>query len=155
MKIKLLVVDDSAFMRSAIRLMVRDDPQIEVVGEARDGRTALQMVETLNPDVITMDVEMPGMDGVTATRKIMEFSPRPIIMLSSQTDKGSETTIRALEAGAVDYIPKKSSFVQLDIVQISNDLHKKIVYWGEQHLLGRAGALRQRAEWQVLSLIHI
>lgn len=141
MKIKLLVVDDSAFMRTAVRLMLKDDPKIEVVGEARDGLTAIQMVESLKPDVITMDVEMPGMDGVTATKIIMERFPRPIIMLSSLTERSSVTTVKALEAGAVDYISKKSSFVQLDIVQIGNDLQGKIRYWGEQHLLA---AIRTR-----------
>ncbi len=134
MKIKLLVIDDSAFMRSAVRLMLQDDPEIEIVGAASDGLSAIKMVEALDPDVITMDVEMPGMDGVTATRSIMEKFPRPIIMLSSQTELGNETTIKALEAGAVDFIPKKSAFVQLDIAQIGTELHKKIRYWGERHL---------------------
>ncbi len=139
MRIKLLVIDDSAFMRSAIRLMLLDDHEIEIVGEARDGESAIEMVETLNPDVITMDVTMPGMDGVAATRIIMKRFLRPIIMLSSMTDEGSETTVSALEAGAVDFIPKKSSFAQLDIAQIGIELHKKIRYWGERHLLASVG----------------
>ena len=139
MKIKLLVIDDSAFMRTAVRLMLKDDPDIEIVGEARDGQTAINMVETLNPHVITMDVEMPGMDGLSATRIIMERFPRPIIMLSSLTEKGTDTTLKALEAGAVDFISKKSSFVQLDIVQIGAELHKKIRFWGERHLLAAVG----------------
>ena len=138
-KIKVLVTDDSAFMRTAVRMMLKDDDGIDVIGEARDALTAIQMVETLNPDVITMDVDMPGMDGVMATRIIMERFPRPIIMLSSLTDRGSETTIQALAAGAVDFIPKKSSFVQLDIAQISSELHKKIRFWGERHLVAAVG----------------
>ena len=138
MKIKLLVIDDSAFMRTAVRLMLKDDPDIEIVGEARDGCTAINMVEELNPHVITMDVEMPGMDGLSATRIIMGRFPRPIIMLSSMTEKGTDTTLKALEAGAVDFISKKSSFVQLDIVQIGTELHKKIRFWGERHLLAAA-----------------
>lgn len=135
MKINVLITDDSAFMRTAIRLMLKDDPNIEIVGEARDGESAIHMAETLKPHVITMDVEMPGMNGVEATRIIMERNPCPIIMLSSLTESGAVTTIKALEAGAVDFIPKKSSFVQLDIVQISNELHEKIHFWGERHLL--------------------
>ena len=145
MKIKLLVIDDSAFMRTAVRLMLKDDPDIEIVGEARDGLTAINMVESLNPHVITMDVEMPGMDGLNATRIIMERFPRPIIMLSSMTEKGTETTLKALEAGAVDFISKKSSFVQLDIVQIGTELHKKIRFWGEHHLLAATGRAASRA----------
>ena len=137
MSIRVLVTDDSAFMRSAIKIMVKDDPSIEIVGEARDGRSAIQLVETLQPDVITMDVEMPGMDGLSATKEIMERFPRPIIMLSSLTERGAETTIKALELGAVDFIPKKSSFVQLDIVQISSELLEKIRYWGRR---GQSGA---------------
>jgi len=133
MKIKLLVTDDSAFMRTAVRMILKDHPDIEVVGEARDGQSAVQMAAALKPDVITMDVEMPGMDGVTATRIIMEQNPRPIIMLSSMTERGSDTTMRALAAGAVDFIPKKSSFVQLDIIQIGKDLLEKIRYWGDRH----------------------
>ena len=143
MKIKLLVIDDSAFMRTAVRLMVRNDPDIEVVGEARDGLSGIQMVEALNPHVVTMDVEMPVMNGLEATKIIMERFPRPIIMLSSMTDKGSETTIKALSAGAVDFIPKKSSFVQLDIVQIGKELHDKIRYWGERYLQVSCGFLKE------------
>ena len=139
MSIRVLITDDSAFMRSAIKMMVKDEPGIEIVGEARDGRSAIQLVETLQPDVVTMDVEMPGMDGLSATKEIMERFPRPIIMLSSLTERGAETTIKALELGAVDFIPKKSSFVQLDIVQISSELLEKIRYWGQRRILLHAG----------------
>ena len=132
-------------MRSAIRLMLKDDPDIEVIGEARDGQTALQMIETLNPNVITMDVEMPGMDGLTATRLIMERFPRPIIMVSSLTERGAETTLKALEAGAVDFISKKSSFVQLDIVKIGAELHEKVRFWGERHLQVATGRLLSKS----------
>jgi two-component system chemotaxis response regulator CheB len=131
MTIKILITDDSAFMRSSIKLMVKDDPRIEVVGEACNGQDAVRMVETLQPDVITMDVEMPGMDGLAATKEIMARFPRPIIMLSSLTERGTEVTLKALELGAVDFISKKSSFVQLDIVQISTELLEKILFWGK------------------------
>ncbi len=152
MRIKLLIIDDSSFMRSAIRLMLKDDPEIDIVGEARDGASAVQMVERLNPDVITMDVTMPGLDGVAATRIIMERFPRPIIMLSGMADEGGETTVSALEAGAVDYIPKQSSFAQLDIVQIGTELHKKIRYWGERHVLASGGRLQSYQNAPVRSL---
>lgn len=139
MSIRLLVTDDSAFMRSAIKIMVKDEPSIEIVGEAQDGRAAVQLAESLQPDVITMDVEMPGMDGLAATREIMARFPRPIIMLSSLTEKGAETTIKALALGAVDFISKKSSFVQLDIVQISGELLEKVKYWGQRSIAARKG----------------
>lgn len=126
---RVLIVDDSAFMRTAIRKMLQIDPDIQVVGEARNGLVALEMVEQLAPDVITMDVEMPEMDGLTATREIMRRAPTPIIMISSLTERGAATTLKALEYGAVDFISKQSSFVQLDIVQIGEELLGKVRHW--------------------------
>jgi two-component system chemotaxis response regulator CheB len=143
--IRLLISDDSAFMRIAIRKMVEAHPDIEVVGEAKTGQMCVQMAEQLKPDVITMDVEMPVMDGLEATRQIMARSPCPIIMLSSLTERNSVTTIKALELGAVDFIAKKSSFVQLDIVKIGGELVDKLRYWAQKRsrlsmLRGPAGA---------------
>ncbi len=130
--IRLLISDDSAFMRIAIKKMVESDPEIEVVGEAKTGQMCVQMAEQLKPDVITMDVEMPVMDGLEATRQIMARCPCPIIMLSSLTERNSVTTIKALELGAVDFIAKKSSFVQLDIVKIGGELVDKLKYWAKK-----------------------
>ncbi len=133
--IRLLIVDDSGFMRIAIRKMVEADPEIQVVGEARNGVAGVNMARELKPDVITMDVEMPDMDGVAATRAIMAERPIPVIMVSSVTQKGAQTTVEALTAGAVDFISKSSSFVQLDIVQIDRELREKIHYWGRRPLI--------------------
>ena len=121
-------------MRMAIRKMVEADPEITVVGEARNGLVALAMIEDAKPDIVTMDVEMPEMDGLTATKEIMARFPRPIIMISSLTEQGAETTIKALAAGAADFISKKSSFVQLDIVQIGQELLEKIHLWYARRL---------------------
>jgi two-component system, chemotaxis family, protein-glutamate methylesterase/glutaminase len=130
--IRLLISDDSAFMRIAIRKMVEGNPDIQVVGEAKTGQMCVEMCEQLKPDVITMDVEMPVMDGLEATRQIMARFPTPIIMLSSLTERNSVTTIKALELGAVDFIAKKSSFVQLDIVKIGEDLVEKLQFWAKK-----------------------
>lgn len=132
MIIRVLVVDDSAFMRIALRKMLADYPDIEVVGEAKNGAVAVEMARELKPDVITMDVEMPEMNGLEATKAIMATAPCSIIMISSLTAHGATTTIQALEMGAVDFIPKQSSFVQLDIVQIGEELARKVRFWAAQ-----------------------
>lgn len=125
-KIKLLVVDDSAFMRKAIQMMVADDPGIEVVGTAVNGQEGLNKVLELKPDLVTMDIEMPKMDGLASLRAIMDRQPTPVIMVSSLTSEGAKITFDALELGAVDFIPKQQSFVSLDIVKIKSDLVAKI-----------------------------
>ena len=124
--IKVLVVDDSAFMRKAISTMLDKDPEISVVGVARNGQEGLDMVRELNPDVVTMDIEMPKMDGLTALRHIMMESPRPVLMVSSLTTEGAEATLKAMELGAVDFIPKQLSKVSLDIIKIEKDLIARV-----------------------------
>jgi len=124
--IKVLVVDDSAFMRKAISTMLNKDPSITVVGVARDGQQGLEMMRKLDPDVVTMDIEMPKMDGLTALRHIMMESPRPVLMVSSLTTEGAQSTLKALELGAVDFIPKQLSKVSLDIIKIEKDLIEKV-----------------------------
>ena len=124
--IKVVVVDDSAFMRKAISTMLKNDPQIEVVAVARDGEEGLEMVRKYDPDVVTMDIEMPKMDGLTALKHIMMEMPRPVIMVSSLTTEGAEATLKAMEYGAVDFIPKQFSMVSLEIVKIEEELRSKV-----------------------------
>jgi len=124
--INVLVVDDSAFMRKAISVMLESDPGIKVCGMARDCEQAIQMVVELKPDLITMDIEMPRMDGLTALSKIMESKPTPVIMISSLTSEGAKATMEAFDRGAIDFIPKQLSFVSLDIVKVKEELLAKI-----------------------------
>ncbi|MHC1713868.1 MAG: chemotaxis response regulator protein-glutamate methylesterase [Solidesulfovibrio sp.] len=124
--IKVVVVDDSAFMRKALSTMLAKDPEIQVVATARDGEEGLEMIRLHQPDVVTMDIEMPRMDGLTALRHIMMEMPRPVLMVSSLTNEGAEATLKAMELGAVDFIPKQLSKVSLDIVKIEDDLRAKV-----------------------------
>jgi len=124
--IKVVVVDDSAFMRKALSTMLSKDPEIEVVAAARDGEEGLELIRRHQPDVVTLDIEMPRMDGLTALRHIMMEMPRPVLMVSSLTSEGAEATLKAMELGAVDFIPKQLSKVSLDIVKIEDDLRAKV-----------------------------
>jgi len=124
--IKVVVVDDSAFMRKAISTMLAKDPEIDVVATARDGEEGLELIRKHNPDVVTLDIEMPRMDGLTCLRHIMMEMPRPVLMVSSLTNEGAEATLKALDLGAVDFIPKQLSKVSLDIVKIEESLISKV-----------------------------
>src|ERR1700688_3073216 len=104
--VRVLVVDDSAAIRQLLSNLLSSDPEIEVVGTASDPLIARDRIKELNPDVITLDVEMPNMDGVTFLRKIMALRPMPVVMVSTLTQAGAETTLEALEAGAVDFVAK-------------------------------------------------
>jgi two-component system chemotaxis response regulator CheB len=125
-RIKVLIVDDSAFMRMALSRIVAHDSDFCVVGTATCGTEALQKIVTLDPDVITLDVEMPGLNGLETLRRIMAQFPRPVIMVSSATLESAEITFNALAAGAFDYVPKELSSTSLDILHIGKDLVGKI-----------------------------
>lgn len=107
MTIRVLVVDDSSFFRRRVSEILAQDPQLEVIDTAANGREAIDKVKTLRPDVITMDIEMPVMDGITAVREIMKATPTPVLMFSSLTHEGARATLEALEAGALDFLPKR------------------------------------------------
>lgn len=117
-----LVVDDSAFMRRVIGEVVGGDPAFRVVGFARDGHEALRKIHELKPDLVTMDVEMPGLDGLAALGYIMSETPRPVVMLSAYTTAGGEATLRALDLGAVDVVAKPSGTISLDLERVSDRL---------------------------------
>lgn len=125
--INVLIVDDSAFFRNALKSMLADDPEISIVGMARDGNEALDMVRALNPDVVTLDVEMPRRDGLSTLQVIMAENPRPVIMVSSLTQEGAEATLKAMDLGALDFIPKypPDSF-RLDLTRLSTELCTKV-----------------------------
>jgi len=125
-RISVLVVDDSAFMRTALARMISSDPELQVLGTACDGSEALERVATLDPDVVTLDVEMPGLGGLETLRRVMSESPRPVIIVSSTSVKNAAFTFQALEAGAYDYIPKQLSSQSLDISHIRTELISKI-----------------------------
>jgi len=125
--IKVLIVDDSAFMRKLISEIVNSSDKLETVGTAKNGKEALAMIETLKPDVITMDVEMPVMNGQIALEKIMASNPLPVVMLSAVTKEGADSTMRALDAGAVDFITKPGSIFKVKEDKIQKDIIDKII----------------------------
>ena len=125
-QIKVLVVDDSTLVRKIVTDSLESDPQIKVIGHADNGETAVKLVKELDPDVVTMDIEMPVMDGLTALRSIIATNPKPVIMLSVFTQHGAEETFKALEYGAVDFIPKPSSMVSLTLNDIGELLRTKV-----------------------------
>ncbi len=125
--VKIMVVDDSAFMRRIIVDMIQEEPGLEVVAVARNGKKALELIPEHKPHVITMDIEMPELNGIETLQKIKQLSNPPnVIMLSSYTQTGSEETLRALELGAVDFVSKPSGPISLDIKTVKTELISKI-----------------------------
>jgi len=124
--LNVLIVDDSRFFRRRVTEMLTVDPSIKVIGEAADGAEAVDLAFRLKPDVITMDVEMPVMDGITATRRILAINYIPILMFSSLTNEGAKYTFESLEAGAVDYLPKKFEEFANNLQEAGTKLCEKI-----------------------------
>jgi two-component system chemotaxis response regulator CheB len=126
MKARVLVVDDSALMRGLLSSILSGDPDIEVVDAAPDPLVAREMIKAHNPDVVTLDVEMPHMDGLTFLRKIMTLRPMPVIMISTLTQAGAEVTLEALEIGAVDFVAKPTSAVGTAMAALADELRAKV-----------------------------
>ena len=114
MATRVLVVDDSGFFRRRVKEILEEDPLLTVIGDAANGQEAIDQAKELKPDVITMDIEMPVMDGITATKKIMASNPVPIVMFSSLTTDGAQATLDALDAGALDFLPKRFEDISQD-----------------------------------------
>lgn len=125
-KTKVLIVDDSALVRQILQTILADDPDIEVVGTSADPYQAREKIKQLNPDVITLDVEMPRMDGVTFLRNLMRLRPMPVVMISTLTTEGADVTLDAMELGAVDFIPKPKIGVAQDLTLLANDIREKV-----------------------------
>jgi len=125
-KFRVLIVDDSAFMRKVLETILNSDDQLQVVGQAKDGREAITLAESLKPDVITMDINMPHVDGLQATAQIMTTNPRPIVIVSSESREGADSTLKALELGAIDFVAKPSSGIDLDMQSVREDLLRKV-----------------------------
>src|SRR5215471_5192408 len=123
--IRVLVVDDSAYVRKVVKQMLSRTPFIEVVGTARDGNEALEMVEKLNPDVVTCDLIMPGMDGTAFVREQMAKKPLPVLIVSIANESG-ELALAALDAGAIDFVQKPTALATEKILEVSDELILKV-----------------------------
>jgi len=123
---KVLIIDDSSLMRQLLTQILGSDPELEVIGTAADPFVAREKIKSLNPDVLTLDIEMPRMDGLTFLEKLMRGHPMPVVMISSLTDRGAETTLRALSLGAVDYIAKPKVDVSNGTIEQASDIIAKV-----------------------------
>ncbi|WP_198962777.1 protein-glutamate methylesterase/protein-glutamine glutaminase [Mangrovitalea sediminis] len=147
MSIKVLVVDDSALIRQLLEQIVRSAPDMVFVGAAKDAYVARDMVNQFSPDVITLDIEMPRMDGLTFLNKLMRARPTPVVMISTLTEKGSEATMKALELGAVDFIPKPRLGITEGMAAYAETILDKIRAAAASHtaLLRRPAMPRQKS----------
>ncbi|MDH4285675.1 MAG: chemotaxis response regulator protein-glutamate methylesterase, partial [Gallionellaceae bacterium] len=125
-KIKVLIIDDSALIRSVLKEVIGSQPDMEVVGAAANPLQAREMIKTFNPDVLTLDVEMPEMDGLTFLDKLMRLRPMPVLMISSLTQQGSEVALRALELGAIDFVPKPKIGIADGLQGYTDEISEKI-----------------------------
>jgi two-component system, chemotaxis family, protein-glutamate methylesterase/glutaminase len=138
MPIKVLVVDDSALVRKLLSLMLSRSPDIQVVGTASDPYAARERIKSLNPDVITLDVEMPRMDGITFLENLMRLRPMPVVMVSSLTQRGADVTLRALELGAIDFVAKPRLDIAGTLEDYENELIAKVKVAAGARVLTRA-----------------
>ena len=144
MKIKVLIVDDSALIRSVMKEIIGSQPDMEVVGVAPDPLVARELIKQTNPDVLTLDVEMPKMDGLDFLEKLMRLRPMPVVMVSSLTERGSEITMRALELGAVDFVTKPKISIQTGMREYTDLIADKIRAAAKARIRARTVASAER-----------
>jgi two-component system chemotaxis response regulator CheB len=144
-KSRVLIVDDSALMRQVLQQILQSDPGLEVVGVAGDPFVARDKIKALNPDVLTLDVEMPRMDGLTFLEKLMKGHPMPVVMVSSLTEKGCDTTLRALSLGAIDFITKPKLDVKSGTLDLAEEIVAKVKSAAAARVLPRRVAAPQSA----------
>jgi len=150
MPIRLLIVDDSALVRKLLTQMLGGDRDIEVIGTAADPYAARERIKQLNPDVITLDVEMPRMDGITFLENLMRLRPMPVVMVSSLTQHGADITLRALELGAIDFVPKPKVDVAGSLVNYADELIAKVKMAASARVNPRASASRPASVTRVV-----
>ena len=126
-KIRVLIIDDSLLIRKVLTEILNSSPDIEVVGTAEDPLIAREMIKELNPDVLTLDIEMPRMDGITFLRNLMRLRPMPVVMISALTESNAEVTLTALELGAVDFIAKPTMDVENALNDYAEDIIAKVI----------------------------
>ncbi|GAA0836377.1 MULTISPECIES: protein-glutamate methylesterase/protein-glutamine glutaminase [Marinomonas] len=142
MPVKVLVVDDSGFFRRRLVEIFEADPRLTVVGTANNGREAVDKVQSLSPDVVTMDYEMPILDGISAVTNIMKLKPTPVLMFSSLTHEGAKVTLDALEAGAVDFMPKNFEDISRDSAVVKRTLVERVLAVARTRLAGTRAPVR-------------
>ena len=150
-KTRVLVVDDSAFMRKAMKDLLEADPAIEVVATARDCEDGCNKARALQPDVVTMDVNMPGMDGLTALQYIVTEGICPVVMVSSLTQEGALATFESLELGAFDYVPKPGGTVSMNIKKVSEEIRQKVKVAAKKGTLTRMENRMRRARERIVT----
>jgi two-component system, chemotaxis family, protein-glutamate methylesterase/glutaminase len=152
--VKVIVIDDSAFMRKSLTLMLESDTRIRVIGTARDGNEGIEKISALKPDIVTLDIDMPGMDGLTALKIIMEQMPVPVLMVSSLTTESAQATMQALDLGAVDFIPKDLSYISINIRNIKDELIEKVKQIAESRLVQTRFRMRRLAQFTHTKAVH-
>src|SRR5260370_19796678 len=125
-KVRVLIVDDSTFMRKVLETILISDPQLQVIGHAKDGREAIALAESLKPDVITMDINMPHMDGLQATAQIMTANPRPIVVVSSESKDGAARTLTALELDPIEVVAQPNRAIDLRMQSIRDEILRNL-----------------------------
>ena len=144
-KIRVLVVDDSSFMRRIIAGIIQEDPDLEVIGQARDGLDALEQIKRLGPDVVTMDVQMPRLDGLATLARVMAEKPTPVVMVSSLTREAAAETVEALSLGALDVVAKPSGAISFDMFKAKEELIAKVKAASYARLTAMAARFKDRA----------